>query len=294
MVSTAPSLLWIHQCTFGPNLSHPMAYACLPRRHLAPTVGLIKALVGVHPDGIFFICSGLNISTASEHCRSSSASRADINSPRPAYGCPGSTSASPDRRSTSSGQHILCPGRHILCPGRHIYVPANICGARVDSGTSLANICVFWLAFPFVGRHRQVLAFSGRDTKVLGRNHALPARPARVMSRLGCHRLSNPSWVGVPSNPSWADAGWIPTGPARGGSSARPIAPLPAGLLGSSSTPARPARVVLAGPPLFDPGLGQRLDPRCGPAVVASAEQPRPVFIRPDHLGLSQRSAYFG
>jgi hypothetical protein len=35
-----------------------MAYVVSPRRHLAPTVGLIKALVGVHPDGIFFICSG--------------------------------------------------------------------------------------------------------------------------------------------------------------------------------------------------------------------------------------------
>jgi hypothetical protein len=35
-----------------------MAYARSPRRHLAPTVGQIKALVGVHPDGIFFICLG--------------------------------------------------------------------------------------------------------------------------------------------------------------------------------------------------------------------------------------------
>jgi hypothetical protein len=35
-----------------------MAYVVSPRRYLAPTVGLIKALVGVHPDGIFIVCSG--------------------------------------------------------------------------------------------------------------------------------------------------------------------------------------------------------------------------------------------
>jgi hypothetical protein len=63
-------------------------------------VGLIKALVGVHPDGIFIVCWGLDISTASEHCRSSSASRADSNSPGPAFGRPGST-------STFLGRYIL-------------------------------------------------------------------------------------------------------------------------------------------------------------------------------------------
>jgi hypothetical protein len=41
-----------------PQLKPSHAYARSPRRHLAPTMGQIKALVGVHPDGIFFICSG--------------------------------------------------------------------------------------------------------------------------------------------------------------------------------------------------------------------------------------------
>jgi hypothetical protein len=57
----------------------------------------------------------LDISIASEHCRSSSTSRADLNSPGPAYGCSGSTPAS--------------LGRHSAFSGRHIYVPADICGA---------------------------------------------------------------------------------------------------------------------------------------------------------------------
>jgi hypothetical protein len=104
---------------------------------------------------------GLDISTASDHCRSSSASRADINLPGPAFGCPGSTSASPGRHSASSGWHI--------------YVPANICGARVDSGIPPAGIYVFWPEYTSAGRHIAILAFLGRIKLVLGRIRPFPA-----------------------------------------------------------------------------------------------------------------------
>jgi hypothetical protein len=89
--------------------------------------------------GYSSLARGLDISTASEHYRSSSASRADINSPGPAYGCPGSTSALP-------GQHIhpragtqlpragiymsrpayLCPGRHMWARFQLRHFPAGI------------------------------------------------------------------------------------------------------------------------------------------------------------------------
>jgi hypothetical protein len=103
---------------------------------------------------------GLDISIASEHCRSSSASRADIKLPGPAYGCPKSTSASPGRHSASSGWHICLPagiyvsrptyvgpgstptllGRHISFSGQNIHLWADTYRFR----PTLAGVFRIW------------------------------------------------------------------------------------------------------------------------------------------------------
>jgi hypothetical protein len=196
---------------------------------------------------------------------------------------PGLTSTRLGRHTVVLDQHrhfragIFFPGRRSVSSGRHIYVSADIGGAGVDSDTLLAGICVFWPAFPTVGRQRQVLAFSGRDTKVLGRICALPAGLARVRSRLGCRCLSSTGWAGISSNPGWAGAGRILAGPARVGSPAGPAAPpSPGGPLlhchpGSPQVSAPFGRWASAGP-------RPRRDSRPSRLLRQRARPPRRIF----------------
>jgi hypothetical protein len=62
---------------------------------------------------------------------------------------PGLTSTRPGRHSVVPDLHqhfwagIFFLGLAYLCPSQHIYVPADICGAGVDSDISLADIYNF-------------------------------------------------------------------------------------------------------------------------------------------------------
>jgi hypothetical protein len=131
---------------------------------------------------------GLNISIAFEHFRSSSASRADINSPGPAFGYPGSA-------SIFLGQHILPRpalgflGLAYLCPGRHIYVLADICGPKVD-------LAFPWLAYMFSGRNSHLRA---------GMQHIRPLL-ASINSFWAIPGQSRPADVAAKPIPAWAVA----------------------------------------------------------------------------------------
>jgi hypothetical protein len=230
-IFTVPSPLRIRHCTVGPNLSHPVAYARSPRRHLAPTVGLIKALVRLHPDGIFFVISGAR---CQHHLRA----------PRVFFSFPGrrQLARAGIRLSwiyigiSGSALDFLRPA--YICPDRHIYVLADIVGVGVDSDTPLAAIYYFWPEFALAGRHLPIPASPGRHMQFLGQSRPAEARAGPI---LAWAVALNPGLGRRPAIPAWAGAS-----PAAGLARCEPqlgwhFSPPSAGL----------ARDVPAGPPLL-------------------------------------------
>jgi hypothetical protein len=154
---------------------------------------------------------GLDISIASKHFRSSSASRADINSPGPTFGCPGST-------STFLGRHILPwagtrfpragiggsrptyvgPGSTPALLGRHISLLGQ--NSRLQAGIYLfrpllARTCGSWAGSGFSGAFSAFLA--GFGSPGLDWQSRLGRRPAPMIGRV------RPVFP-LPLGPSWA------------------------------------------------------------------------------------------
>jgi hypothetical protein len=237
---------------------------------------------------------GLDISIASKHCRSSLSSRADINLPEPAYGCPESTSASPGRHSASSG--------------RHIYVPAGIFMSRpiyVGPGSTLA---LHGPAYNSPGRH---IIFPGQNSRSWAGIQRIRPFLADISS----------SWA----NPGWASGGQIPAGPAPGlpgWAGARPsrlgrigfprlgqfsgVAAVPAGLARDGSRLGRRGALPRLGRPLPSPARSVFSFPRAGRVLPSWADAfltrlglrfsaiPAPpgfCFIRPVGFGWAAVSA---
>jgi hypothetical protein len=157
---------------------------------------------------------GLDISIASEHFRSSLASRADINSPGPAFGCPGST-------STFSGQHIL-PRAGTRLPRASIFM------SRPTYAGLRSTLAFPWPAYTFSGHNsclragvqhiRPLLAginifwaVPGQSRPVDAVAGPIPAWAIALKPGLGGSHQSR--WVGLPQ---------IPAGPACYKSRPRP------------------------------------------------------------------------
>jgi hypothetical protein len=139
---------------------------------------------------------GLDISIAFEHYRSSSASRADVNSPGPAYGCPGSASALPSR-------HIL-PRAGIQLPLADIggFRPAYKCSGQnthflAGIRRSLAGIrvCGPGWAIPSLPRpaceQARPIPAAPRLSPLLGRTPASAAPGPRVTSQISKIKFSS-------------------------------------------------------------------------------------------------------
>jgi hypothetical protein len=144
------------------------------------------------------LLGGLDISITSKHFRSSSSSWADLNSPGPAFDCPGSTPAFPCRHSASSGQHIYAsadifmsrptlvgPGSTTTLPGRHISFSGRY--SRIRAGIS--QPALLW-------------------PELIGSGPAL-----RIPSQLGLVELETGAGGSYPSG--WASFSSIPSGPSR-------------------------------------------------------------------------------
>jgi hypothetical protein len=145
-------------------------------------VGLIKALVGLHPDGIFFVSSG------ARHQHRLRALQVFFSFPRPTSTRPGQHSVVPDLHQHFwagiffPGLALGFPGLALEGPGRHIYVLADICGAGVDSGTPRPAYIFFWPIFSPAGRHKAIPSFLVQNMQFMGRLISNPALPRESSS----------------------------------------------------------------------------------------------------------------
>jgi hypothetical protein len=125
---------------------------------------------------------------------------------------PGLTSTRPGRHSVVPDLHqhfwagIFFLGPAYLCPSQHIYVPADICGAGVDSDISLAGIYSFWPELTSACRIISISAYSGQNMQVLGRRSKIPA---------GMGRHGRSPLRGRASLSGWAGSSFISAGPSR-------------------------------------------------------------------------------
>jgi hypothetical protein len=178
---------------------------------------------------------GLDISTASEHLRSSSASRADINSPGPAFGRPGST-------STFLGRHILPQaGTRLPWAGLYVSWPAYLCPGRHWWGQGLLRLfpgrhVSFLAGFPALGPTYSNFGPFWPEHASSGPVLASLAGICKSGPRLGCQRRRQYRWASNPFQRAASGLCWAPAGPwPQPAAVSRPVS-VPA----ESWTPARP------------------------------------------------------